>query len=94
MTVFRNRLIPMTQFTLHYRQKSPIPRGFSGGGIIKIDGSNVHNPLPNKINPKQKLTAIITEHYREKNNKPGILISTKIGIHIGLIRKFMPEVFE
>lgn len=94
---------PIHQFVLAYDdnilvnrvwQKSPIPRGFSGGGIIKIDGSNVHNPLPNKINPKQKLTAIITEHYREKNNKPGILISTKIEIHIGLIRKFMPEVFE
>ncbi len=75
-------------------KKSPIPRGFSGGGLIKIEGTNILDLkfLPNQT--KQKLRAIIIEHHRGKINKPGVLISTKINVHIGLIYKDMPELFD
>ncbi|REG88752.1 hypothetical protein [Flavobacterium aquicola] len=53
-------------------QKSPIPRGFSGGAVIKIEGTNIRNPLSKIKKTKQKLKAIITEQHREKNNKPEI----------------------
>lgn len=75
-------------------QKSPIPRGFSGGGVIKIEGTDILNPLLNITKTNQKLRAIITEQHRQKNNKPGILISTKINVHIGLIYQFLPNLFD
>ena len=75
-------------------QKSPTPRGFSGGAVIKIEGTNVLNPLFMNDKTKQKLRAIIIEQHREKNNKPGILISTKVNVHISLIYQFMPELFK
>ena len=35
-------------------QKSPQPRGLSGGGLIKIEGTNILNPILSKIQKKQK----------------------------------------
>lgn len=75
-------------------QKSPIPKGFSGGGLIKIEGTNILAPIYSNIKTKQKLRAIIIEHHRENTKKPGFLISTKVGVHIGLIYKYLPELFE
>lgn len=75
-------------------KKSPIPRGFSGGAIIKIAGTNVFSPFEKSVVTKQMLRAIVIEHHREKHNKPGILVSTKINVHIGLIYQFLPELFD
>ncbi|NQY31463.1 MAG: hypothetical protein HRT69_18600 [Flavobacteriaceae bacterium] len=74
-------------------QKSPKPKGFSGGGLIKTEGTDALS-LKSAASPKQKLKGIITEQHREKNNKPGILISTNINVHMSLIFRFMPELFE
>lgn len=75
-------------------QKSPVPAGFSGGGIFRINGLSV-SPLflrPNK--PTPLLTAITIEHRRAKHNNPGVLIGTRVAIHLGLIQKYLPNVFE
>jgi len=75
-------------------QKSPRPKGFSGGGLIKVEGTNALNLKSEKTATKQKLKGIITEQHREKGNKPGVLISTNINVHLGLIYQFMPELFD
>lgn len=75
-------------------QKSPVPSGFSGGGIFRINGLSI-NPLflrPKKLTPL--LTAITIAHRRGKNNNPGVLIGTRVAVHLELIKKFLPEVFE
>lgn len=74
-------------------QKSPVPAGFSGGGIFRIDGLFT-SPLllrPAKFTPL--LAAITIEHKRGKNGNPGVLIGTRIAVHLALIQKFLPEVF-
>jgi hypothetical protein len=68
---------------------SPIPRGFSGGAIMKAEGTNV-KILNKPQNVKQLLTAILTEHHREKPGKPGILKGTRVNVHLSLIHNFLP----
>jgi len=72
-------------------QTSPIPKGISGGAIMKVIGTNCNPNYKNTRQPKQLLTAITIEQHREKGNKPGILIGTRINAYLGLIHKFLPE---
>lgn len=67
-------------------QISPIPRGFSGGAIIRIfhDGNEY----------KQVLTGIVTEHRKKSKDIEGVLIGTRINVHMSAILKFMPELFD
>ncbi|PKH51915.1 hypothetical protein CXF68_15000 [Tenacibaculum sp. Bg11-29] len=75
---------------------SPIPRGMSGGAIIKAQGTSTHPFYRDKIRKekKQLLSAIIIEHYKDNNDKLGHLVSTRINVHLGLILKYMPEIFR
>ena len=75
-------------------QKSPRPKGFSGGGLIKIEGTNLLDFYSPKPTTKQKLKGIIIEQHRKKHNKPGILVSTNVNVHIGLVQQLMPELFN
>ncbi|MDH4567931.1 hypothetical protein E8E95_14705 [Pseudomonas sp. BN414] len=75
-------------------QTSPIPKGMSGGAIIKISKIPF---LPKQYHPeelaaRQLLTGITIEQRRERNGKPGILLGTRISKHLALIEKFLPEV--
>ncbi|WP_461672524.1 hypothetical protein [Priestia megaterium] len=71
-------------------QTSPTPKGFSGGAIIRVDGVSVNRDISNKPGYKQLLTGIIIEQRREKNKEMGVLIGTKIDIHLALIKHFLP----
>lgn len=75
-------------------QKSPSPKGFSGGGIFRINGLSVRSLFlrPNRLTPL--LTAITIAHRRGKHNNPGVLIGTRVAVHLGLIQKYLPEIFE
>ena len=75
-------------------QKSPRIRGFSGGGLIVIKGSNLHDPRSLSQTKKQKLRGIIIEQHREKDKNPGFVLSTKVNVHLGLIAQFLPEVLK
>lgn len=71
-------------------QLSPTPRGFSGGAIIKI----ISFPSQQGITYKQVLTGIITEHRKKSKNIEGVLIGTRLSVHMAAIQKYMPELFS
>lgn len=70
---------------------SPIPRGLSGGTIIKVVGTDLINPKKKNQNFKQLLSAITIEHRKKTTGTPGVLIGTRINIHLGLIYQHLPE---
>ncbi|MBG9909122.1 hypothetical protein BCPR1_04435 [Bacillus paranthracis] len=72
-------------------QTSPIPKGFSGGAIIRVDEVTVDSETIDKPVYKQLLTGIIIEQCREKNKEMGVLIGTKIDVHLALIKNFLPD---
>lgn len=75
-------------------QTSPTPKGMSGGAIIKVQGINSFPPLLYNSEPRQLLCAITIEQRREKSGKPGVLIGTRIGVHLGLIEKYLPDLID
>ncbi|MGG0509338.1 hypothetical protein ABE078_17860 [Priestia megaterium] len=72
-------------------QTSPTPKGFSGGAIIRVDGITMNPGIIKNPEYKQLLTGIIIEQRREKNKEMGVLIGTKIDIHLALIKNFLPD---
>lgn len=68
---------------------SPTPRGFSGGAIIRIIGI----PGRNGIEYKQVLSGIIIEHVKKSKKIEGLLVGTRLAVHMAAIEKFMPELF-
>lgn len=75
-------------------QKSPVPAGFSGGAIFKIDGLSTMPLFIRSSAPKPLLSSIIIEHKRGRGDKPGILVGTKISTHLALIQKYLPELMQ
>ncbi len=73
-------------------QTTPTPRGMSGGAIIKMINTDAIS-LNNNSNITQSLAAIITEYHKGSSVETGRLIGTRINVHLGLIYKFMPNVF-
>lgn len=73
---------------------SPTPKGFSGGAIIKAEGIDIAHPYQVSPLARQLLTAITIAQIREKGGKPGVLIGTRIGIHLGLIEKYLPGLLD
>ncbi|MBR8455262.1 hypothetical protein L0Y81_01390 [Burkholderia multivorans] len=70
-------------------QKSPSIRGFSGGGIFRVDGAL--NPAHR--NAGVKLAAILTERKKGAKAKeifPAV-VGTRLGVHFGLIDKYLPD---
>ncbi|WP_318582149.1 hypothetical protein [Bacillus paranthracis] len=99
----RMKIDPSIHITLHYEnqillngiwQTSPTPKGFSGGAIIRIDGITASTDAIDKPEAKQLLTGIIIEQRREKNKEIGVLIGTKIWVHLLAIQKFLPELAD
>lgn len=72
-------------------QTSPTPKGFSGGAITKVEGVNVQQTIKDNIKPKQLLSAITIEQRKEGGGKPGVLIGTRISVHLEMIRRFLPN---
>ncbi|WP_067098511.1 hypothetical protein [Marinomonas atlantica] len=75
-------------------QTSPTPKGVSGGAIVKIQGVEMLPPFSIKSNAKQLLSAITIEQRREKAGKPGVIIGTRIGVHLGLIHTYLPGLLD
>ncbi len=73
---------------------SPRPRGMSGGAIVKAQGTSLFPKIKNSKEKKQLLTAIIIEQHKDKNGKLGILIGTRVNVHLGLIYQFMPDLLK
>lgn len=71
-------------------QTSPSPKGISGGAIIKVEGVNLRPPFSSSQQPRQLLSAITIEMRREKDGRPGVLIGTRVGVHLGLIDQYIP----
>jgi len=75
-------------------QTSPIPKGLSGGAIIKVIGTNLLPIERTDEKVEQKLSAITIEQHRKKGNKIGHLIGTRINVHLGLIHQFLPGLLD
>ncbi len=78
-------------------RKSPKPKGMSGGGIIKGQGTslNLKNINTKSIKPlRQLLTAITNEQHTDKGSKLGFLVGTRINVYLGLIHKFSPGLLD
>lgn len=78
-------------------QTSPSPKGMSGGALIKAKGiPMILRPglSFNEENARQLLSGITIAQRRERRGKPGALIATRIGAHLGLIQNYLPEVFK
>jgi hypothetical protein len=73
---------------------SPRPKGMSGGAIFKIEGVTTSPLLPPPRNPNVLLSAITIAHRKEKAGKPGVLIGTRIGVHLTLIDKYLPGLLD
>ena len=74
-------------------QTSPTPRGVSGGAIIKIEGIRINSSIHDE-EAKQLLSAIIIEQRRGKGKQTGVLIGTRIKVHLDLIRHFLPNLMK
>lgn len=72
---------------------SPIPRDISGSAIIKFAGTNVFNSENKNKDIRQLLTAITIEYHEEKGVKKGVLIGTRVKVHLGLLYQDMPDLF-
>lgn len=70
---------------------SPKPKGMSGGAIIKAQGTSMNIDLKAQTRkPKRQLLSAITiEQHRDKGDKLGFLLGTRINVHLGLIYKFL-----
>jgi len=75
-------------------QTSPVPKGLSGGAIIKVKGTNLLPVKKAEEKVEQKLSAITIEQHRKKGNKIGHLIGTRINVHLGLIHQFLPGLLD
>jgi len=75
-------------------QTSPKPKGISGGVMIKVSGVTLLRSYLNSIEVKQLLSAITIAYRREKYGNSGVLIGTRIGVHLGLIHKYLPELLD
>ncbi|HEX2878436.1 MAG TPA: hypothetical protein VHO25_02755 [Polyangiaceae bacterium] len=69
---------------------APTPRGMSGGGLFEVV-----NGAPGRVavgtTPVAKLAAIFIECRQPKKDAPGVLLGTRIGVHLGLIAKYCPR---
>lgn len=76
-------------------QTSPIPRGMSGGAIIKAQGTSLSfQELGEGKTEKQLLSGITIEHHRDKGRKKGFVLGTRINVFLGLIYQFYPNILD
>ena len=73
-------------------QTAPSIRGFSGGAMFRIDG--VRAAVAARENaPRAKLAAILIERRKGKRGTyHSVAVGTRLGIHFGLIHKFLPQI--
>lgn len=75
-------------------QTSPTPKGFSGGAVVKIHGIpaiRYSTSTEDLSSAKQLLTGITVAQRREKSGNPGVLISTRVKIHLEIIKLILPR---
>jgi hypothetical protein len=72
-------------------QESPRPRGMSGGAIVRVANLSRSRGIPERTNPAPLLAATVSAQRRGSAGKPGVLVGSRIGLHLGLINKYLPE---
>lgn len=73
-------------------QKSPSIRGFSGGAMFRIPSVSPVTSLTKTSFGQIKLTAILIEHKKGEGDRFfSSAIGTRLGVHFGLIHKYLPE---
>lgn len=75
-------------------QLAPTPRGMSGGAIIKAQGTNLKDFRLERKEEKQLLSGITIEQHRDKGNKLGFVLGTRVNVFLGLIQQFIPDLLE
>ncbi|MBL4560977.1 MAG: hypothetical protein JKX79_08320 [Labilibaculum sp.] len=75
-------------------QTSPKPIGMSGGAIIKAQGTTLRIKKTERKTEKQLLSAITIEQHRDQGDKLGILLGTRVNVHLGLIHQCMPGLLD
>lgn len=75
-------------------QITPKPKGMSGGAIIKVDGVSFSRPITTSLKLKQLLSGITIAQRREKSGKPGVLIGTRVNMHLTLIATYLPGLLD
>ena len=72
-------------------QDAPGLKGLSGGAIVRVDGVSLMAPIfPAAGVVTQRLAAITIARRKEKLGKPGAIVGTRIGVHLGLIENYLP----
>lgn len=73
-------------------QTSPTPTGFSGGAIVRYDGVSFNPHIHPRDAVRPVLAGITIERWKANGNvSPGALKGTRVGVHLSLIRGFLPE---
>ena len=75
-------------------QTSPTPKGISGGAMMRAKRIPMLPRLgtsSREEDARQLLSGITIARRRESQGKPGALIATRVGVHLGLIQKYLPE---
>lgn len=72
-------------------QKAPVVRGMSGGAVFRISGLNSNPSATPPEVPIPRLTAIIIERRKKTRDVPPVLVGARIGFHLGLIDKYLPD---
>lgn len=74
-------------------QTTPRPKGFSGGAVIRVHGVPAipySRAIEDKGAARQLLSGITIEQRREVGNKPGVLVATKVKVHLEMIEMIIP----
>jgi hypothetical protein len=72
-------------------QTAPGVRGLSGGAIVRISGLPSDLRLPAGPSQVAKLTAITIARRPDRGDQLGLLIGTRISVHLGLIARHHPN---
>ena len=86
LAIAYENLVPMNGLW----QKSPNPKGISGGAIIKVDGVSIKPELIPKQPLRQLLSAITIERRKQSRKTPGAIIGTRLRVHFKLIDTYLP----
>jgi hypothetical protein len=62
--------------------------------MIRLSGITLAPPFLCSPEAKQLLSAITIEQRREKSGKPRVLVGTRIGVHLGLICEYWPDLLD
>jgi len=62
--------------------------------MIYFDGVPVDPAAPAEESVRPLLAAITIEQRRRTRTTPGVLVGTRVAVHLGLIYQFLPDLFD